>query len=142
MKRQQSGFTLIELVMVIVILGILSAIAVPRFVDLQTQALDAAQAGMAGAVKSAHAVAIATKQNFPTLDELVNGGTFGGVVYDTFISGENVAIASTNEGVVVDINGTLYMVPTFTDSACQGGNETGATTDVVRCVGSNVVVAP
>jgi len=38
MRRRQSGFTLIELVIVIVVLGILAALAVPRFISLQREA--------------------------------------------------------------------------------------------------------
>lgn len=57
MKRQQSGFTLIELIMVIVILGILSAFALPRFADLGSEARAAALQGAAGAIKSASAIA-------------------------------------------------------------------------------------
>ncbi|WP_417344918.1 prepilin-type N-terminal cleavage/methylation domain-containing protein [Ferrimonas sp.] len=52
MKRQ-TGFSLVELVIVVVVLGLLAAVALPRFIDITDQAEDAASEGVAGGFASA-----------------------------------------------------------------------------------------
>jgi MSHA pilin protein MshA len=59
--KKQSGFTLIELVMVIVILGILAAAALPKFVNLKDEAQLAALKGVAGSISSGNTINYAVK---------------------------------------------------------------------------------
>jgi MSHA pilin protein MshA len=77
MKQVQRGFTLIELVMVIVILGVLAAVAIPKFVDLKSDAQQASMQGVAGAAASASAInyggcAISTAASAPAKCKVVN----------------------------------------------------------------------
>lgn len=61
-NNNQAGFTLIELVMVIVILGALAAIALPKFVDFGGDAKQAAVQGVAGALSSGSAINYAERK--------------------------------------------------------------------------------
>ena len=72
-KKSESGFTLIELVIVIVILGILAAVALPKYEDMREQARVATIKGQLGTIRSAIAIqyarnALNGQANFPPLD--------------------------------------------------------------------------
>ena len=61
MKKSQAGFTLIELVMVIVILGVLAAVAIPKFIDMRGDANTAAINSVAGSLSAAAATNYAAR---------------------------------------------------------------------------------
>lgn len=74
--KSEGGFTLIELVIVIVILGILAAVAIPKYEDMREQARVATLKGQLGSIRSAIAIqyarnALNGSATFPTLDGTV-----------------------------------------------------------------------
>ena len=108
MERVQKGFTLIELITVIAILGILAVVAVPKYVDLQTQAAQAQADGVFGASQAAAAINFSAGLAGAT--QPAGGAISTGANLLAAMDGTPAGWAAASDDIAATINGTTYTI--------------------------------
>jgi len=152
--NKQAGFTLIELVVVIVILGLLAATALPKFIDVTTDARTASLKGVAGGLRSAASLArsqyvlngsktattvLMDGQSVDVLSETANSGRGGRPIAppdNTTKTGIRAAMPDP-DGYTITSDGT-----TTTYQPTSGGSATCQVTYTAAGLGDPVVVTP
>jgi MSHA pilin protein MshB len=118
MKRKQQGFTIIELVVVILLLGILTATALPRFMDVTDEAHDAVVSGVIGGLSTGNALFRAQwyAENQPSVPS-----EFGGLAANRFGYPIGVIAAPLTGATITSVGTSANCVEIFEGLLQPGG---------------------
>ena len=115
-RKNEEGFTLIELIMVIVILGIISAVAIPKFINLGDSAKLSAARGVGSAVNATiqakHSDNLINATSYTKVDVLTGTSFSGGIAYSSSASASpalgDICVNAGDDGYCVNIKGDIF----------------------------------